>query len=287
MTASMEIVERAYALPDVEVRLVYHDWSRPVDRHRVPEDWGLLDFGLLPRGASTRICFEDRWRRDRFEPVGELVFFPPGLGLRELAEPGRQRALQCRLSPNLLHRTMAWNDQQLQESLDLRAPVIRNTSMRIVNELRGPGPESPLLIEALIRLLVLDVFRHLSTLPASAANRGGLAPWQITRIQQRATLDGQPPSIDELAELCGLSRGHLMRGFKQSQRKSVGAYLEQLRLIRAKGLLGEGSAVGEVAFRLGFAHSTSFSTWFRRETGGTPRSYRYLSFEQPVPLGAQ
>jgi transcriptional regulator GlxA family with amidase domain len=81
-----------------------------------------------------------------------------------------------------------------------------------------------------------------------------------------------PPTLDQLAERVGSSSRNLSRRFRQSLNLSMGAYLKELRLERARSLLEEeGSKVEDVARACGFAGSRQLRNLFQAHFGRSPR----------------
>lgn len=108
------------------------------------------------------------------------------------------------------------------------------------------------------------------------AARGGLAPGALRRvreyIEEHVT---ENISLETLAEVADLSRCHFARAFKQSVGTAPHAYLMQRRLERAERLLVETDApLCQVALDSGFGDQSTFSRYFRRNFGVTPRSFR-------------
>jgi transcriptional regulator GlxA family with amidase domain len=84
-------------------------------------------------------------------------------------------------------------------------------------------------------------------------------------------LDG-PPSLGRLAEQVGASPRNLSRRFRRSLNLSVGQYLKELRLERARSLLGEsGSKVEDVAKACGFKGSRQLRNLYHDRFGHSPR----------------
>jgi AraC-like DNA-binding protein len=108
------------------------------------------------------------------------------------------------------------------------------------------------------------------------ASRGGLAPRALRRV--REYIDEHVTeniSLQALAEVAGLSRCHFARAFKQSVGTAPHAYLMQCRLERAERLLAETDlSLCQVALDSGFGDQSTFSRYFRRNFGVTPRSFR-------------
>lgn len=106
--------------------------------------------------------------------------------------------------------------------------------------------------------------------------RAGMSSAQLARI--RAFIEQaqcQRVTISAIAELCGISTSHMRRLFKETTGMSLGSYVETVRIIRAKALLGEGRLpLKQIAYQLGFANPSAFSAAFRRATGITPKAFR-------------
>src|SRR3546814_10190950 len=100
---------------------------------------------------------------------------------------------------------------------------------------------------------------------------GGLAVWQLRRIDERIAGDPLPPSLNELAQLCGISPRHLTRAFRASRGCSIGEHLAAHRIEQSRQMLAAGSGVKAVAYTLGFTAPSNFAAAFRRATGESPR----------------
>ena len=84
-------------------------------------------------------------------------------------------------------------------------------------------------------------------------------------------------SIEKLAEISGYSQRQTVRLFKQIYGMTPSAYISQLRLKRAKEMLGSGStSIAEVSWACGFDDQNYFSRFFRSHTGMTPTEYRNI-----------
>ncbi len=84
-----------------------------------------------------------------------------------------------------------------------------------------------------------------------------------------------PPTVGELAQLCGISDVHLHRLFVEVIGKTPMEYLTDMRMEEAKRLLsGSICSIGEIASRCGFGSIYSFSRAFKRYCGIAPSAYR-------------
>ncbi len=80
---------------------------------------------------------------------------------------------------------------------------------------------------------------------------------------------------DTLGEIVYLSPGYLAATFKKITGSSLGSYIIEKRVERAKELLSEGSlTVSEVAFAVGYDNFTYFSRLFKNKVGIMPKEYK-------------
>ncbi len=92
-----------------------------------------------------------------------------------------------------------------------------------------------------------------------------------------AQVEGQDPaqlSLEALAREAGLGRYQLIRAFRAATGFTPYAYLVNARVNRGRQLLGEGQALAEVAYQLGFADQSHFQRVFKAHVGVTPGQYR-------------
>lgn len=118
----------------------------------------------------------------------------------------------------------------------------------------------------------LDFARHAPLAPAPALG--------VTALSGLiAHIEGQDPaqlSLAVLAREAGLGRYQLIRAFRAATGFTPHAYLLNARVNRGRQLLGEGQALAEVAYRLGFADQSHFQRVFKAHVGVTPGQYRDL-----------
>jgi AraC-like DNA-binding protein len=82
-------------------------------------------------------------------------------------------------------------------------------------------------------------------------------------------------TINDMAEIAGLSPNHLLRMFRQVFHQSPYQYLLRRRLEHAQNLLRRTNrSVTEICMEVGFESLGSFSWWFHRRTGLSPLNYR-------------
>jgi len=82
-------------------------------------------------------------------------------------------------------------------------------------------------------------------------------------------------SIHDLAALLNLSHSHLQHLFKQETGVQLGHLLLEHRLLKAAQLLENSNmSVKEIAFTVGYEHTSSFIRAFERRFSIAPRGYR-------------
>ena len=85
----------------------------------------------------------------------------------------------------------------------------------------------------------------------------------------------QAINLEKLTVKFSVSKFYLSHLFKKETGKSIGAYLEDIRMLRAKELLHDNAfSISEVASLVGFPDNNYFTKAFKKKTGLTPSKYR-------------
>ena len=268
--------EAHFSSPAGMVEIRNYHWPTPLD-DVLGADTAVFGLSLSRVPDGSVACFDCDGGSGDFKPVGRMLFRPAGSEMRCRNAGGRQRLLMCSVPEEETDEGMLPRIARLPPALDLREPALARTMHRIAQEALAPGFAAPALIEALIATLLIDFMRNASALPPRQTRAcGGLAPWQIRRIEEAVhEIDGSPPSVSALAHLVGVSPRHLLRAFRTSMGSSVLSHITQVRLDRACALLSAHSMpIKQVADLCGFASSSAFSAAFRRKMGITPRDFQ-------------
>lgn len=80
-------------------------------------------------------------------------------------------------------------------------------------------------------------------------------------------------SLATLARISGFNPSYLSRFYRLNTGKKLSEQIEKVRLEHAKKLVAQGELVKKVAERTGFASSSAFILFFKRNTGVTPKQY--------------
>lgn len=92
-------------------------------------------------------------------------------------------------------------------------------------------------------------------------------------ISQIRANPGQDVNVEELAQLCGMSRAVFHKKFKATTAYSPLQFVKALRLNEAAKLLAQGTRAGDVADQVGYTSASQFSREFRRHFKRTPREW--------------
>ncbi len=84
----------------------------------------------------------------------------------------------------------------------------------------------------------------------------------------------EPPALAELAAITGLSQFALLRAFRAQTGLPPHAYLNHLRVRRARSLLDDGLPPADVATLTGFADQAHLTRHFKRVVGVPPGAYQ-------------
>ena len=80
-------------------------------------------------------------------------------------------------------------------------------------------------------------------------------------------------TLDELAEISGLSKDYLSQLFKKTTGLNITEYIMKKRLNSAKQLLDRDVNISDTAYALGFCSESYFISCFKKKYGITPKEY--------------
>ena len=81
--------------------------------------------------------------------------------------------------------------------------------------------------------------------------------------------------VDELSEMLGVTKCHIVRSFKKSLGVTPGRYLTERRLYAAKLILAyRDYSIETVAQMVGYSGANYFCKVFKKHTGETPAAFR-------------
>ena len=133
------------------------------------------------------------------------------------------------------------------------------------------GPASRLEQDSLLLLMLTQMIaRHAPEW--SAISRRSPGPLETARAYLHAHY-ADDITLDALAQAAGLTPSHFCRAFHREYGLPPHAYQTQVRIDRAKFLLMQGRAPGDVAFDAGFYGPSHFGWHFKRLVGVSPGAY--------------
>ncbi len=276
-------VDAGISVPGVDVEVM---------TYRQPESFeGVFEVGahtlslaLTPQVAYSKSCYLDAdGRQELWVQAGDITFAPQGTRRLVFAPGGTEsyRGIYCSFDSSTFEQTTGirgeWSAQQLAVTHDVRAPIIKRDLYRILKEVSEFGYGREKLIEGIAQVVMVELARYLrqASLPEQPVC-ASLADWQMRRISDYVEgMIDHCPAVDELARLCEIGPRHLARAFKASSGRTIGEYVREVRMIKAKSLLADTDLQQkEIAYRLGFSCPSSFCAVFGKAVGMTPNQYR-------------
>ena len=146
---------------------------------------------------------------------------------------------------------------------------------RLFDALTEPNSDSLHVDEQLVMTLGYAFRNHSSQRPLRFAAVPGVQ--QIVKLIDREP--AEPLSLQTMADMAGVSRFHLLRGFFRATGATPHAYILQRRVRLARQLLAAGEELTEASAHAGFADQSHMTRAFVRQVGVTPAHYRRIVAE--------
>lgn len=236
---------------------------------------------VLHRGGPVDITYTvDGKSVGRHIPKGGVFFLPAG----HECDVALHAALD---TTHIYLRSDLFADQEsathnvvgrLAPMLGEKDAVLEHLAAAISETVVGCLPASSLFVDPIVKAIANRfVAINYYTLAAELGKQTQrLTNRQMQRIRDfvEANLE-KDIRLDMMAAVCGRSTEYFVRIFKATAGVSPYQYVLNLRIERAKALLGEeGSIIADVALQCGFSHQEHLTRMFRRFTGVTPGRYR-------------
>ncbi|RST86718.1 AraC family transcriptional regulator [Aquibium carbonis] len=150
-------------------------------------------------------------------------------------------------------------------------------------EARAGRPGRDAVLAHLLEVLLIEAFRATTGPAAPPGLIRGLADERLAAALRRIHAEpSRPWTIGELAREAALSRSTFFDRFRREVGVAPMEYLLGWRMTIAKDLLrGEGVSMGEVAQRVGYSSSSTFSVAFTRQVGTAPTAYARAQARSP------
>lgn len=162
------------------------------------------------------------------------------------------------------------------------------TLVELLSEEAATGrPGRDVVLARLLEVLLIEAFRATTGPTAAPGLLRGLADERLAAALRRMHAEpARPWTVGELAKEAALSRSTFFDRFRREVGVAPMEYLLGWRMAIAKDLLrGKGVSVNEVAQRVGYSSSSTFSVAFARQVGSAPTTYarEYARAAQAAP----
>lgn len=142
------------------------------------------------------------------------------------------------------------------------------------DEYMAPRPGNEFMLSQLAGMMLIEAMRWSTTGRAPPGLLRGLGDERLApALQQMHAQVDRPWTVGELADVAALSRSAFFDRFSRTVGVPPMAYLLSWRMELAKQLLRKDLAIADVAERVGYASTSTFSTAFSRHVGKAPRLY--------------
>lgn len=141
----------------------------------------------------------------------------------------------------------------------------------IFREFKSPDKYTHIMLHSLTTELLVNLHRESHELGPSNCR----IPWLLNVRDLLHEELSETLQLDYIAAKAGVHPAHLTKAFRQQFGKSIGEYVRELRVSRARHLLETtDQPIGAIALATGFADQSHFTRVFKEKTGRTPSSYR-------------
>lgn len=230
--------------------------------------------GVIEAGAQTF-----RYRgADHTPAAGDIVLLNPGeVHTGQAANPGGYVYRMLYPDPEYLRVVAEDISGKASDVPFFPYPVVPDESLAaLIRDLHMVLGGSAPRLEREVRLrmaLAALIRRHADDRPPPRpfGEEPQAVAWARELLEAHADQD---VSLSQLAMETGLSPFHLTRVFHKAVGMPPHAYLDQVRVARAKQLLASGLPIAQVAAEAGFADQSHLTRRFKRLVGATPGQYR-------------
>lgn len=228
-----------------------------------------LSVNLLASPVSGAL---DGGRLRSFSGARHSVFLTPSQAEARWRKPRPSRHVNLYFSAPHFEDPMLPNRAWHTPLLDERLPRVGRLAEALARELSAPGPMSEMALDALARLLLVEVGRrHGAREPA-----GALSPRTLARIDEFVLAHlAERLLVRDLAAVAGLSPTHFAHAFTRITGRPPHRHVLALRVKRALQLLTTTQRpLADVAADCGFASQQHMTQVLRMHCGITPGRLR-------------
>jgi AraC-like DNA-binding protein len=163
-------------------------------------------------------------------------------------------------------------------------PALEPVCNLLIGEAFTEGGGRQTALDRLFDYLLILIVRHV--VESGAVSTGVLAGLADPRLRRALTAMHERPnkswSLEDLAEIAGMSRTRFAEHFRRVVGRSPFEYLTGWRMTIARQLLSKGKSVKSVAAQVGYDSAAAFSRVFSRVTGQSPRAFDPLGDRREI-----
>jgi AraC family transcriptional regulator len=233
--------------------------------------------------GTTTVEWKRKGRLTRYlsEP-GSLTIVPAGED-HQFRTDRLTRSLLWEIEPSRLQEMaeQSWGPRapklEIEEGFKSRDAEFWSLGRRLAALILAPMPGAQLYAESLDTQIAL----HLLWNHSSLTHRDQMKEEPLTDARLRRVIDfihaslGNEISLNELADIAGLSPNYFLGAFKKATGKTPHRYLTEERVAKARVLLeNPHHSLVSVALAVGFSSQSHLTTVFRKFLRTTPAAYR-------------
>lgn len=247
--------------------LVLSELRHGTGRRLAAHSHELANFCLLVGGHYS----EDFGRKTLTYSPLTVVFHPPHWAHRDEVGGRGGHFFSVELEPHWIERLRAYAPAARDAVVGAPGSDLSWMAARLHREFRRAELASPLAVEGLVMAMLADV------VSGSIKTETRKPAWlprvlELLREEFRASL-----TVSRVAAEVGVHPFHLSRVFRQFQGRTVGEYVNALRVEYAcRELAAPERGLAEIALAAGFSDQSHFTRVFKQLTGRTPGEFRAI-----------
>lgn len=206
-----------------------------------------------------------------------ILFYPRGMAHQLLADPERGADLVCATVDMGIASgsPLATGLPDLMILSFAEVPTIGPTFELMLDEAFAQHSGRQAALDRLFDYFLIQLVRHV--IASGQVSAGVLATLADPALARAITALHEKPqhgwTLDELAELAGMSRTSFATRFRATVGQTPIDYLTRWRMSVAQQLLGQGKPVKAIAASVGYDSAAAFSRVFARTLGQSPRQW--------------
>jgi AraC family transcriptional regulator len=148
-----------------------------------------------------------------------------------------------------------------------------------IQECKNPQPGRKLVLKSISTQIMVHLLRNIkSNMPLLVSSEYTTAKKNIDKaIEYLRDQYSEEISLEEAAKVANLTPYHFIKTFKAYTGKTPYEYLMQVKIHKAKELLGSHNmTITEICYMCGFNNLSNFTSFFKKKVGVSPSQYRKI-----------